>query len=67
MKTCPWCLSEIPDQAKKCKYCAEYQDEKVFKDTAEFQNWQNIKTIRNIGIWNVLTIIALVVLFLKQA
>lgn len=23
---CPFCKSEIPDDAKKCKYCAEWVD-----------------------------------------
>ena len=36
MKECPYCLSEIPDQAKKCKHCWEW-----VVDNNSFRNLKN--------------------------
>ena len=57
MKTCGYCLSEIPDGAHKCKFCGEWLvfDEYYYRSPF-FHNTTNIKTIKNFCVFLVVLI-----------
>ena len=44
MKTCPYCMWEIPDRARKCKFCWEW----VIDDNNPFRNWEKEGKIEEI-------------------